>query len=56
MTPIKRFTSFSQAVDSICETFSVDRRNATHLVWDFEMTIGTDRAIWLDFDRISKAV
>lgn len=56
MSAIKRFTSFSHAVDSLCETFDVDRRKATHLVWDFEMTIGTDRAIWLDFNRISKAV
>lgn len=51
---IQRFSTVSEAVSKLTETFGIDRQKATHIVWDFEMTIGTDRAIWLDFDRIQR--
>lgn len=45
----------TEAVDKLVETFpSLDRRKATHIVWDFDTPIGTDRGIWLDFDRIKR--
>jgi hypothetical protein len=52
---LHRFCCMTEAVDKLVETFpSLDRRKATHIVWDFDTPIGTDRGIWLDFDRIKR--
>lgn len=56
ISAIHRFEGLSAAVDAICETFCVSRQRATHIVWDFDTKIGSDRAIWLDFDRIRKVI
>jgi hypothetical protein len=53
---LKQFSTLSEAVNFLTAELQVDRQKATHLVWDFEMTIGTDRSIWLDIARIIKAL
>jgi hypothetical protein len=53
---IKQFSNLSEAVNFLTAELQVDRQKATHLVWDFEMTIGTDRSIWLDMNRVVKAL
>ena len=42
-----RFTSFTEAVTHVAEKLGITRQEATHWVWDHEMKMGTDRAIWL---------
>lgn len=51
---LHRFSCMTEAVDKLVETFDISRQRATHIVWDFDTPIGTDRGIWLDFDRIKK--
>jgi hypothetical protein len=46
-SPVKRFTTFKEAVIAVQEHFGFSNQEATHWVWDHEMTMGTDRAIWL---------
>ena len=44
---VKRFVHFTEAVTHVAEKLGVTRQEATHWVWDHEMKVGTDRAIWL---------
>ena len=53
---LKQFSTLTEAVNFLTAELQVDRQKATHLVWDFEMTIGTDRSIWLDMARVIKAL
>ena len=50
MTTIHRAPSesFTETVTWLADLFSVDRRIATHLVWDVCFRIGTDRHLWVD--------
>jgi hypothetical protein len=53
---IKQFSTLTEAVNFLTAELQVSRQKATHLVWDFETTIGTDRSIWLDMNRVVKAI
>ena len=58
MTPIHRSPSesFSETVTWLCELLSVDRRMATHLLWDVSITIGTDRHKWINTEHAQRYI
>jgi hypothetical protein len=58
MTTIHRAPSesFTETVTWLCELLSVDRRMATHLVWDKCFTIGTDRHKWIDTEYAQRYI
>jgi hypothetical protein len=46
-TLASRFTTFKEAVLAVQNHFGITNQEATHWVWDHEIKMGTDRAIWL---------
>ncbi len=43
----ERFTSFTEAVQWVMSKRNCTNQEATHIVWDKQFTMGTDRAIWI---------
>jgi len=44
---VERFINFTNAVSFVAKKLNVSRQEATHFVWDHQLKVGTDRAIWL---------
>jgi hypothetical protein len=43
----ERFESFFEAVGWVMTKLDCSNQEATHIVWDKQFTMGTDRAIWI---------
>jgi hypothetical protein len=43
----ERFASFTEAVQWVMAKRNCTNQEATHIVWDKQFTMGTDRAIWI---------
>jgi len=43
----ERFDRFTDAVKWVQDKLQCTNQEATHIVWDKQFTMGTDRAIWL---------
>jgi hypothetical protein len=43
----ERFESFFEAVGWVMAKLDCSNQEATHIVWDNQFTMGTDRAIWI---------
>jgi hypothetical protein len=46
-TETERFASFTEAVQWVMAKCDCTNQTATHIVWDKQFTVGTDRAIWI---------
>lgn len=55
-SPIHRSPSakFGETVTWLTELFAIDRRTATHLVWEKCVRIGTDQHYYIDADIARK--
>ena len=47
MRTTHRFDTFKEALNFLMEQFGMSNQQATHFIWDNNITMGTDRGLWI---------